>query len=117
MIRNGRPDAEVLVFTMALPIAFAIWLAAIRLDISENQIAYRSLFGRARTVCRADVLSIGASAFSPTSGEPISVNVRLKGGGGFEINARPLSREAVLRLLRWTEPNNSMHATYEDARA
>ena len=101
---------------LAAPLAFSVWLAAFRLEISEQMITYRSLFGGVRKAPLADLESIGVSRTVPTSKLPLQLEVRLRDGTAFAVNVKPFPRQATVVLLS-KRPNNVLHATCEDARA
>jgi hypothetical protein len=116
LLRGLAFDIEFAVAVLAAPLAFSVWLAAFRLEISEETITYRSLFGGVRTAMVADIESIGAARTAPVSKSPLQLEVRLRDGTAFAVNVKPFPREATIMLLS-KRPNNARHATCEDARA
>src|SRR5262245_3908513 len=97
---SGLPfDIEFAVAVLAAPLAFSAWLAAFRLEISEEAITYRSLFGGVRMVTVADIQSIGAARTAPGSKSPLQLEVRLRNGTAFTVNVKPFPREATVMLF------------------
>jgi hypothetical protein len=104
-------NLEALAVTLALPLAFAIWLASFRLIISDNRITYRSLFGGVESASFDEIESIGAARVAPVSSAPLGVKVKLREGNGFVINTKPFPIEAVRLLFNAKGTNKPLQAT------
>jgi hypothetical protein len=102
---------------LALPVSFWGWLAAFRLDISDDTIAYRSLFGGVRNAKVSDIESISPSRAPRPSRSPLQFRVQLRDKTGFIVNMKPFPKAAASMLLSVQRPNRPMRATCEDAPA
>jgi hypothetical protein len=110
LLRGLAFDIELAAAVFAAPLAFSAWLAAFRLEISEEAIRYRSLLGGMWTAPVADIESIGAARMAPVSKSPLQLEVRLRDGRTFALNVKPFPREAMTMLLSKL-PNKTIEPT------
>jgi len=97
---SSRLDLTGLIFSMALPVTAAIWLAYFRLRIDDWGIDYRDLLGRNVRVAYSEVSSLKYQTKSYGGRSYGLWLLHLHDGRSLRLNLKPFPREAYRALCR-----------------
>jgi hypothetical protein len=96
--RPGAVREKATLFAAAAAFCVA-WLAAFRLEISEDHVRYRSLLRGSRTVRKADIVAAHFADPPRATESPATFVIRTSSGDELRINAKPFPIEATQSLL------------------
>lgn len=100
---RARQALRTPVTMFATAAAFCIaWLAAFRLEISEDHVTYRSLLRGSHTVRKADIIAAQFTGRPRRTESPATFVIRTSAGDEVRINAKPFPIEATRALLELT---------------
>ena len=94
-IRTGRFEIDFFLAVLALPLAWAIWLAAFRLRIDTSGIAYRCLFKGERRLEYSRIEAVREGLRAPVTRTALGISLRLTDGNTVLINLKPFPRAAI----------------------